>query len=559
MDVINLSLGEPEIEPSRDIVVAGDRRRRRRGRRPGDRGGQRLRRVRPRLRRLARAARRRRSPPPLGDATVRRRIAPFSSGGPTPVSLQLKPDVTAPGVTSSRRSRARRPGPSSAGRAWRRRTSRARPRCCASGIRRGRSRRSSPRSCSTGDPVHASTRHRGRVDARGRRPHQPPARRRPADLRRPDEPLVRARQRSARSHACASRSTDAGGGAGDVDGRGRAADDAARRRRSRRRATVTVPGALDADVTTAAGAAEGEATGFVVLTHGTDVRRIPYWLRVERAALGTTRTPTSRGPASTTATPPASRRASRRTAIPTRPRSTSRRPRRARSRSSGSTLTKPVANFGVVVLSDGEGVTVAPRIVAAGDENRLVGYAALPVDDQPVRRALRTREPVVGASCPAPGATTSSSTRPPARAPGGSPSASGSTTRRRRRVRLLSEPSRAAQRLRLAVTDAGSGVDPASLLAHGRRPGRAISRSRAASRRSRSAATPGHAPARPQAPTTRRRRTWRTSAVLPNTRMLRTTFVVRSGTAGRSPRSSGAARGLAPRSPRTRRRHRGRS
>ena len=26
MDVINLSLGEPEIEPSRDIVVAGDRR-----------------------------------------------------------------------------------------------------------------------------------------------------------------------------------------------------------------------------------------------------------------------------------------------------------------------------------------------------------------------------------------------------------------------------------------------------------------------------------------------------------------------------------------------------
>ena len=30
MDVINLSLGEPEVEPTRDIVVAGDRRRRRR-------------------------------------------------------------------------------------------------------------------------------------------------------------------------------------------------------------------------------------------------------------------------------------------------------------------------------------------------------------------------------------------------------------------------------------------------------------------------------------------------------------------------------------------------
>ena len=53
MDVINMSLGEPEIEPSRDIVVqalAAAARGRRRLRR---RGGQRLRRLRPRLDRLA--------------------------------------------------------------------------------------------------------------------------------------------------------------------------------------------------------------------------------------------------------------------------------------------------------------------------------------------------------------------------------------------------------------------------------------------------------------------------------------------------------------------------
>ena len=43
MNVINLSLGEPEIEPSRDLVVDGDRRGGRRRGRPGRRGRQRLR------------------------------------------------------------------------------------------------------------------------------------------------------------------------------------------------------------------------------------------------------------------------------------------------------------------------------------------------------------------------------------------------------------------------------------------------------------------------------------------------------------------------------------
>ena len=53
MDVINMSLGEPEIEPSRDIVVQALARRGPRRRRPRRRGRQRLRRLRARLRRLA--------------------------------------------------------------------------------------------------------------------------------------------------------------------------------------------------------------------------------------------------------------------------------------------------------------------------------------------------------------------------------------------------------------------------------------------------------------------------------------------------------------------------
>ncbi len=95
MNIINLSLGEPEISPSRDIVV----------------------------RAIDAAARAGVVPVIAGDnsfdtygygsisspgnapdaitvaaTTLDDTIASFSSGGPTPVSLKLKPDVSAPGV-----------------------------------------------------------------------------------------------------------------------------------------------------------------------------------------------------------------------------------------------------------------------------------------------------------------------------------------------------------------------------------------------------------------------------------------------------------------------------
>ena len=47
------------------------------------------------------------------------------------------------------------------------------------------------------------------------------------------------------------------------------------------------------------------------------------------------------------------------------------------------TLTKPVANFGVVITRRNAGVKVEPRIVEDGDENRLTGYAALPTNLNP--------------------------------------------------------------------------------------------------------------------------------------------------------------------------------
>jgi len=46
-------------------------------------------------------------------------------------------------------------------------------------------------------------------------------------------------------------------------------------------------------------------------------------------------------------------------------------------------LTKPAANFGVVITRRGQGSYVEPRVVSAGDENRLTGYAGLPVNLNP--------------------------------------------------------------------------------------------------------------------------------------------------------------------------------
>ena len=134
---------QPLDRRARDRAVARHRRARaRRGRRCGRRSG---RRRRERLRRVRRGsvcvARH------LGEGDHRRRrrrraraaprsIASFSSAGPTPLSLRLKPDV----IGSGRR-RSSRPSPAggrhSPGRAWRRPTSPAPPRSSASGIRAG--------------------------------------------------------------------------------------------------------------------------------------------------------------------------------------------------------------------------------------------------------------------------------------------------------------------------------------------------------------------------------------------------------------------------------------
>ena len=132
MDVINLSLGEPEIEPTRDIVVQAIERAADAGVVPviaagndfadAGKGSVGSPGTAPQAITVAASTE--------GDSGPADVIAGFSSSGPSPTSLQMKPDVTAPGVdilSSSPATSGRIT--TGAERAWRRRTSRAQRPC----------------------------------------------------------------------------------------------------------------------------------------------------------------------------------------------------------------------------------------------------------------------------------------------------------------------------------------------------------------------------------------------------------------------------------------------
>jgi hypothetical protein len=222
-------------------------------------------------------------------------------------------------------------------------------------------------------------------------------------------------------------------------------------------ASVTVPAALSLRATVAAGAPDGEAAGFVVLTRGGDVRRIAWWLGVSRPSLGApsatlTRTGTYRG----------------NTARGRANVSEYRYPEPGGVALNGPEqvfrvrISRTVSNFGARVVSTRRGVAVEPRIVVGADENRLAGYPALPTDLNPYRTLYGRRILVSGAILPergtyslvfdtrnraAAGAYTFrlwiNDTQPP-------------------RIRFRSY-SRGV--VSVALTDAGSGVDPATIAA----------------------------------------------------------------------------------------------
>ena len=112
--------------------------------------------------------------------------------------------------------------------------------------------------------------------------------------------------------------------------------------------SVSVPGRLAVTATVDHSAADGDVTGFVTLSRGTETRRIPFWVEVSHPVLGTE--PAVDADARRHLQGDDRRRASRSsTATATRPTATRSTP--APRSSTAFTVTQPIANFGVTVLS----------------------------------------------------------------------------------------------------------------------------------------------------------------------------------------------------------------
>jgi subtilisin family serine protease len=456
MDVINLSIGEPEIEPSRDLVALALDAAAAAGVVPvvaagndyGDFGAGSL-----------------ASPGTSAEAITvgattsgsNPSMAGFSAAGPTPLSLRLKPDVVAPGDSIL----------SSSPDGWRTSsgTSMAAPHVSgAVALLLERHPDWTPAQ------VKASLTATSRaVDAGGSTVSPVRAGAGLVDVAAADVPLVRATPTAvsfglvAAGQSVARRTAlaDAGGGAG-------AWTVTVQTLTAPAGTTLTappeiaVPGELGLQLAT--GQAQGDLSGTIVLQREGRSRRIPFWARVSVPQLRT-----------------AGARALARPGIyvgDTRGRAARVSSYRYPEVPSGGTvngrlagpeqvftvrLARPVANFGVVVLSRGRGSAVEPRIVAAGDENRLTGYAALPLNQNPYVDEFGDPTPVAGALRPRAGVyhvVFDSTTR-----------ANAGTYRFRfwvddgtpPRARIDARTVRAGRPVTVRVSDTGAGVDPRSL------------------------------------------------------------------------------------------------
>ncbi len=404
MDVINFSGGEPEIEPSRDIVAlaldaaaaAGVVSVVSAGNDYSELGAGSVSSPANSARAIAVGA------VEISGSPVRREHAEFSSVGPTTISLRLKPDVAAPGVDVLS---------SVSGGGWAELsgTSMASPHIAgAAALLRQR------HPGWTVEQLKSALVQSG-VDSVGERGRTAGPRFQGGGvvaLARADRPLLFAAPTALSFGLLAPgqdvsktlRLEDAGTGAGTWQV-ARVVRDAPRGARLVLPSSVTVPGELTVTAAVTAAASAGDLDAYVELRRGADLRRIPVWGRVTAGGLARHAVGTVPRPGiyrSTTAGRPS---LVSRYRYPETPRgvgvtTTLRGPERVfRFR-----IAKRVANAGVVITQLGLGSRVEPRIVAGLDENRLTGYAGLPVNHNPYMDEFREPLLAAGVLSPSPGA-----------------------------------------------------------------------------------------------------------------------------------------------------------
>ncbi len=464
MDVINLSLGEPEITQSRDIVVRALNRAAEAGVVPVVAAGNEFEDFgHGSISSPGTAAQAITVAASSGASTFQGQdvVASFSSSGPTPYTLLMKPDVTAPGVSilsAVPRSQGLWAGFSG--------TSMAAPHVAGgAALLLQRHPSWTPAQVksaleSTAVPVNSdgveapSTRQGG-----GR-----------IDLVRADDPRIFTAPTGLsfgllRPGAIFARSTtltDAGGGAGtwSVAVRQQSGTQAVSMTTP---ATVDVPGVLVVNAAARAGASPADATGFVVLTRGDQTRRVPFWIRVDTPQIrAQARALTRQGVYHGTTVGAPSRVSTYRYPdlspsgldIPSRlagPEAVFR-----------FHLTRAVANFGVVITSRARGVGVEPRILLGADQNRLAGYTALPVDLNPYRSQYGDHRLISGVVLPAAGDYYVVFDSPSGARPGRFSFRFWAGDVTPPRIRLLGVRGGFAV---FSVTDRGAGVDPGSFSA----------------------------------------------------------------------------------------------
>ncbi|MCS7006605.1 MAG: S8 family serine peptidase, partial [Gaiellaceae bacterium] len=166
-------------------------------------------------------------------------------------------------------------------------------------------------------------------------------------------------------------------------------------------ASVEVPGTLPWELRVPAGAREGDVSGYIVLRAASEARRIPFWGRVTVPQLRRHEALVLARPATVRATTVGRPAYVTRYRYPDDPR-----PLGVTSRLRGPELVyrfrlrRPVANFGVVITERARGAIVEPRVVANLDENRLTGYAGLPLHMNPYLEGFRRPVPAAGALAP---------------------------------------------------------------------------------------------------------------------------------------------------------------